>query len=55
MRFGGYFMNFSMACTTNLSIDIGKDTNWNNQHLEWPINNWFCTNGKLYIKAALLK
>jgi hypothetical protein len=56
-RFGGYYMTFSMArkIAIKLGIDVGEDTEWNNRHLEWPINNWLCTHGKLHIKAAGLK
>jgi hypothetical protein len=55
-KLGGYYMSFTAAraVAKYLNIDVGDDTLFNNQHMEWPINNWLYDNGKLHIKAALL-
>ena len=56
LKLGGYHMSFSAAriIAEHLNIDIGEDTLFNNQHMEWPINNWLYDNEMLHIKAALL-
>jgi len=57
MKLGGYYMSFGAArrVTQYLNIDVGQDTFSNNCHMEWPINNWLYTNGKLHIKSAVVK
>ena len=57
MKLGGYFINFGSArkVAEHLHIEIGKDTPWNNRHIEWPINDWLHDNGKLNIKSAMIR
>jgi hypothetical protein len=57
MKLGGYFVNFSTTrkIAQRLNIDVGEDTFFSNTHMEWPINNWLHDNGKLHIKAAVIR
>ncbi|KAG1863484.1 hypothetical protein C8R48DRAFT_204798 [Suillus tomentosus] len=56
-RLGGYFMDHSTArkVAEQLAIDIRQGqgfADWDDQHMEWPFNDWLANNGRLNVKAA---
>ena len=38
MKLGGYFMSFGYKFAEHLHIDV-EGTEWDNHHIEWPIDN----------------
>jgi hypothetical protein len=56
-RLGGYFMDYSTArkVAEQLAIDITQGqgfADWDDQHMEWPFNDWLATHGRLNVKVA---
>ncbi|KAG1895436.1 uncharacterized protein F5891DRAFT_1194154 [Suillus fuscotomentosus] len=56
-RLGGYFMDYSTArkVAEQLAIDIRQGqgfADWDDQHMEWPFNDWLANNGRLNVKVA---
>ncbi|KAG5639865.1 hypothetical protein DXG03_002755 [Asterophora parasitica] len=56
-QIGGYHMGLEAAVciAESLQIDIGEPTEFNKQHMEWPINDWLSDHGMLHVKAAFLE